>query len=377
MPMDRHAMLEWLKLVRTPGLGPARIGRILEHFGDAQAVLEAPDKAWEQIPGIRLPFLQKILNLRHKTPRAPLCQELDRLTDMGGHLLILGDSNYPTLLRNIHDPPPVLFALGNLKHLERKNTLALVGSRNASPFARRFAYQLAMDLAKNGLMTVSGMAVGIDGAAHKGALEAGGSTVAVLATGLDIIYPSSHAHLRQQMIEHGCLVTEAPLGTPPAAYLFPPRNRIISGLCWGVAVVEATLRSGSLITARMALEQNRTVFSVPAQAGDPRNAGGNDLLRQGAIHLEKISDIMEHFSWDATPPSKGSNPEKPLTEKPTSENMESATIHALLQDGPVQGDVLVRRSHLTVAALSRILLQLQLVGVVQKLPGNRFALRRM
>ena len=378
-------MLEWLKLVRTPGLGPARIGHLLRYFGGAKAILEASDKAWEQVPGIRLPFLQKILRRRQEVPSAPIHQELDRLTDMKGEMLILGDPGYPPLLQEIHHPPPVLFALGNPELLMKKNTLAVVGSRKASHFGRQFAHRLAINLAQNGLITVSGMAIGIDAAAHRGALEAEGLTIAVLATGLDVLYPPSHARLRQHIIDQGCLVTEAPMGTPPAAHLFPPRNRIISGLCRGVAIIEAGLRSGSLITARLALEQGREVFAVPAQAGDPRHLGSNDLLRRGATYLEDINDVLQNFAWDIRAPDilspQTSGPTSNLTTLPAKknvpENTESATVHAMLRDGPVQGDELARRCHLTVASLSRILLQLELVGVVQRLPGNQFALRQM
>ena len=370
-------MLEWLKLVRTPGLGPARISRLLNHFGEARAVLAASDKAWSQVPGISLAFVQKILHLRHKVPSAPIHQELDRLTTMNGHMLILGDPNYPPLLQETHDPPPVLFALGNPDLLCKKTTMAVVGARRASPFGKQFAYRLAMDLAQNGLTTVSGMAIGIDAAAHLGALEAQGSTIAVLATGLDILYPPSNTRLRQRIIDQGCLVTEAPLGTPPAAYLFPPRNRIISGICRGVAVIEAALRSGSLVTARLALEQGREVFAVPAQAGSLHNMGSNHLLRNGATYLEDISDVLQAFAWDIRTPDLPLCPKNIPTQKTVAKNTESAAVHAMLQHGPVQGDELARRCHLTVASLSRILLQLELVGVVQRLPGNQFALRRM
>ncbi|MEO5340497.1 MAG: DNA-processing protein DprA [Magnetococcus sp. MYC-9] len=375
--MDRPALLEWLKLIRTPGLGPVRISRLLRHFGGAQAMLEATEQAWEGVPDIQLPFLHKILRLRREMPEEPLRQELDRLTDLGGHLLVLGDAAYPPLLQEIHDPPPALFVLGDPGHLSHTNSLAVVGSRQATPAGGRFAYQLAMGLAQQGLATISGLAEGIDTAAHWGALEGRGVTVAVLATGLDVLYPSRNAPLRQRIIAQGALVTEAPLGTPPAAYLFPPRNRIISGLSRGVAVVEAALRSGSLVTARLALEQGREVFAVPAQVGDARYQGSNHLLQQGATYLEKVEDILQAFAWDPRPPTLTPRATPNRTETPVAVGTESAAVHALLKQGPVQADELARRSHLTVAALSRILLQLELVGVVQRLPGNQFALRRV
>ncbi|MBF0401816.1 MAG: DNA-protecting protein DprA [Magnetococcales bacterium] len=380
--MEPEARLEWLKLIRTPGLGPVRIHRLLRHFGTPQAVLDAPERDWEQVPGIQIPFLQKILRLRHEMPIVPIRQELNRLQAMGGQLLILGDAQYPPLLQEIYDPPPALFVLGDPSHLLQNNSVAVVGSRQASPFGGQFAYRLAMDLAQQGLVTVSGLAEGIDTAAHWGAVEGQGITIGVLATGLDVCYPARNGRLRDRVLRQGCLVTEAPLGTQPAAYLFPPRNRIISGLCRGVVVVEAAMRSGSLVTARLAMEQGREVFAVPAQVGDPRYQGSNHLLRQGATYLEGVADIIQAFSWDARPPTRNSLP-RPVppgrghqpADLPVAVGTEAAAVHALLKQGPIQGDELARRCHLTVTALSRILLQLELVGVVQRLPGNQFALR--
>lgn len=375
--MEHKARLEWLRLIRTPGLGPVRINRLLRHFGDPQAVLDAPERAWEAVPGIQLSFLQKILRLRQEMPIVPIQQELDRLHTMGGQLLVLGDAGYPPLLQEIYDPPPALFVLGDPAHLLKTNSVGVVGSRQASPFGGQFAYRLGMDLAQHGLITVSGLAEGIDTAAHWGALEGQGITIGVLATGLDVLYPTRNGRLRQRVVTSGCLVTEAPLGTPPAAYLFPPRNRIISGLCRGVVVVEAAIRSGSLVTARLAMEQGREVFAVPAQVGDPRYQGSNHLLRQGATYLEGVADIIQAFSWDIRPPTKNLLPPAfAVADMPVAVGTEAAAVHALLKQGPIQADELARRSHLTVAALSRILLQLELVGVVQRLPGNQFALQR-
>lgn len=374
-------MLEWLKLVRTPGLGPTRIHRLWRHFGNAKALLKAPRTAWEQIPGLAPPLLRTIMRRRAEVSPEDAHRELERLTDIQGSMLILGEPHYPRLLQEIPDPPPLLFALGNRALLNDMQAIAIVGSRRASPFGRQFAFRLGRDLAQHGLVTVSGLALGIDTAAHWGALDAPGATVAVLATGLDVLYPASNASLRQRIIHEGCLITEAPLGTPPAPYLFPPRNRIVSGLSRGVAVVEAGKRSGSLITARMALEQNRDLFAVPAQAGNPRTQGGNHLLRQGALLLEGVSDILQALSWDPSPPQCTPSPPpsspSPPPEKPVFDRTESTIIHIMLQHGPIQGDDLARRSHLTVATLSRILLQLELVGVVQRLPGNQFVLHRM
>ncbi|MBF0098917.1 MAG: DNA-protecting protein DprA [Magnetococcales bacterium] len=373
--MDRHTLLEWLKLIRTPGLGPVRINRLLNHFGTVHSLLGATEQEWQAVPGLQAPFLRKIQQQRLSTAQEPLQTELNRLQAMGGQMLVLGDDGYPPQLREIADPPPALFVLGDATQLLRPNSLAIVGSRQSSPPGSAFAHRLARELAQQEIMAVSGLAEGIDTAAHWGAIEGGGTTVAVMATGLDVVYPSRNHTLRRRIIGQGCLVTEAPLGTAPASYLFPPRNRIISGLCRGVAVIEAANRSGSLVTARMALEQGREVFAVPAQAGDPRYQGSNQLLRQGAILLENTHDILNAFSWDPKPVrSVHLQIQEPKELNPVAAEGQAATIHALLQRGPLQGDELARRSHLTVAELSRILLQLELVGVVQRLPGNIFAL---
>ncbi|MBF0455938.1 MAG: DNA-protecting protein DprA [Magnetococcales bacterium] len=384
--MDRKTLLDWLKLTQVPGLGPVGIGRLLDHFGQPEAVLEANEQGLSQVPGIRPALVAALNHFRQATPPEPINHHLDRLHHLGGTVLIRGGKHYPPLLATIHDPPPVLFVLGDPVHLQGEQAIAVVGSRRASRQAVQFAQTLAQDLAQNQITTVSGLALGIDSAAHRGALSGKGPTIAVIATGLDVDYPPGNRGLKEEILAQGCLITEAPLGTQPAPYLFPPRNRIISGLSQGVVVVEAAPRSGSLITARLALEQGREVFAVPGSGayGDSRAKGVNNLLRQGAVLVEGVADILQELSW-SLPTQRISSPhpereeQQPHQEKLSEKkNMshENITIIKQLEDGPLLADELARKCQLTVASLSRILLQLELTGVVERLPGNQYALLR-
>lgn len=375
----RQLILDWLRLLRIPGLGPVGVEKLLQHFGQVESLLEANDTALSQVPGIRPKMVAALKDFRKKISPDPITHELDRLARIGGKVLIRGGENYPQLLAAIHDPPPVLFLLGDPSHLHRERAIAVVGSRRASRNGGNFAYMLARDLASHGITTVSGLALGIDTAAHEGALMGRGPTIAVIATGLDVDYPPTNRDLKRRIIDFGCLITEATLGTQAAPYLFPPRNRIISGLSQGVAVVEASLRSGSLITARLALEQGREVFAVPGSAtsNDSRCKGVNNLIRDGAAVLESVEDILQELSW----PQAGQTPPPANKIKQNVENQnvidnKNSFILKHLIDGPLFADELARESQLTVGALSRILLQLELTGVVERLPGNRYALLR-
>ena len=374
--MDRRLLLDWMRLVRVPGLGPVGISRLLEHFGGPEDVLRATPQALAGVPGIRARLLEVMLRFRRETDTAPFAYELDRLVTLGGRMLVRNSPDYPPLLETIHDPPPILFALGDPVHLSSK-AVAVVGSRFASRAGIAFARRLGMDLARQGLTTVSGLAVGIDAAAHQGALEGGGPTVAVLATGLDVDYPIPNLALKRNIAVNGCLVTEAPLGTAPAAYLFPPRNRIISGLCQGVTVVEAAPRSGSLITARLALEEGREVFAVPGPVDDDRSRGVHKLLRQGARLVEGVDDIMEELAWPMRPLPEPAAPKK-VAATPVHPPLraEAADMLTQLQQGTMHGDELARRCHMSVSMLAPFLLQLELAGLVERLPGNHYTLRR-
>ncbi|MBF0368682.1 MAG: DNA-protecting protein DprA [Magnetococcales bacterium] len=405
--MNQRLYVDWLRFIRTPGLNRSLINRLIDHFGTPEALLDASAKELQAVPGATPQLAETILKGHHKPhPGLSPPDELAALAQLGGKALILGGPDYPPLLATIHDPPPILFVLGDDTLLTGKNKVAIVGTRKASHGGLQLARKMGADLSGHGLITVSGLAMGIDTAAHWGALEGGGQTIAVIATGLDIDYPHANAELRRRIIEKGCLITESPLGTPALPHLFPPRNRIISGLSLGVAVVEASMKSGSLITARLALEQGREVFAVPGPVTDSRSKGVHHLLKQGACLVENVADIIQELelSWSDslpnnhgerldtgahlskasprtspeerpdTPPNQAQNPPSASAIPPPQSGSEAWLIVEQLKKGPHLADELARSCGLTVASLSRILLQLELVGVVQRLPGNTFTL---
>lgn len=363
--------LSWLRLIRSENVGPVTFYRLLERFGSANAALAAlPDLARH---GGRRDY--RIF------PAQNAETELERLHADGATLLALPDADYPPLLRTVEGAPPLISARGNL-HLLQRTIIAIVGARNASANGLGFARRLASELGRGGFgvqdaVVASGLARGIDGAAHQGALESG--TVAVLAGGIDKVYPSEHAHLHDQIADQGVLLAEMPIGTKPTGRLFPVRNRIISGISAGVVVVEASPRSGSLITARTALDQGREVFAVPGAPGDPRTRGTNGLIRDGAVLTESAADVLRilgeagdlrsrpQYVFDF---KKKNSPEQ----KPDQIDEARPTIMKLLGFSPVAVDELVRNCQFSFAAVSAVLLELELAGRLERHPGNRVSL---
>ena len=311
-------------------------------------------------------------------PPADAQRELDRTQALGGRLIFLGDPDYPPLLAMMDDAPPCLTVRGNMA-MTANRCVAMVGGRNASANGQRMAEMLAADLAAT-LTVVSGLARGIDTAAHQGAMRIG-HTIAVIAGGIDQPYPPENADLHRRIGETHLLVTEAPLGTVPQARHFPRRNRIIAGLALGVVVVEAALRSGSLITARIGQEAGREIFAVPGSPLDPRARGGNDLIRQGAILVETAADVLDNLPLaPATlqPHMSGfAEPEPPPYEHPLPQEHTTdavSEILSLLSPEPTMVDDLLRRCHLTPSVTMAVLLELELAGRVETLFGNRVAL---
>ena len=282
--------------------------------------------------------------------------------------MLLDQAGYPALLAQIADPPVVLLMEGDARLVDAPQ-LAIVGSRNASPTGRETAFALAGALAECGVTVTSGLAEGVDGAAHRGALAGNGTTVAVLGTGPDRVYPRQHLGLAGQIRKRGLLLSEQPVGAPPRSFNFPRRNRIISGLSLGVLVVEASTQSGSLITARLAGEQGREVFAVPGSINNPLARGCHALLRDGAKLVETVTDILEELPalWTGTGARPATAPEPPATGRATD------PVLASLGDDPASVDLLVARTGLTVAEVSTMLLKLQLDGLVTALPGGLFA----
>jgi DNA processing protein len=291
---------------------------------------------------------------------------LDWLQIPGNHLITLADSGYPRALLEIPDPPPLIFAKGQLQWL---NTLgiAVVGSRNASTQGEKNAEDFSQALCQHGFTIVSGMALGIDGAAHRGALKASGATIAVVGTGLDIVYPSRHRDLAHQIAERGIIISEFPLGTPSLAQNFPRRNRLISGLSLGCLVVEANIQSGSLITARLAAEQGREVFAIPGSIHSPLSKGCHQLIKQGGKLVDNIQDIIDELGAASAPNS--------TAEIPSTQSKSATEANPLLDCmgyDPISMELLVERSGLTSNSLSAMLLVLELDGKVASLHGGRY-----
>lgn len=371
--MNEAERLARLRLARSEGVGARTFGRLLAHCGSAVAALEA------------LPRLAARGGRGKPVEPAPAdaaMREAAAVAALGGRLVVFGEDGYPEALSAIDDPPPALSVLGDLGLLGR-SMVAVVGARNASAAGRKFARGLAADLGAAGVCVCSGMARGIDGAAHEGALASG--TAAVLAGGVDVPYPREHADLYRRLIESGAVLAENPVGAVPTARHFPARNRLISGLALGVVVVEATLRSGSLITARFANEQGRVVMAVPGSPLDPRAKGANDLLRQGAVLVESADEVVEAVRAMAAAPRPAlalrpaaSPPAPAPVEEADEEAGEEAraVLAARLGSAPVTVDEMVRECQLSAAAVQTILLELELAGRIARHPGNRVSLLR-
>jgi DNA processing protein len=354
-----------LRLARTEGVGPSTYRRLLSRYASPAAALEA------------LPGLARAAGRPDKPipTAAAIEDEIARTARLGGQFIMPHMALYPPLLALLPDPPPALIVLGDPARLSAR-AVAVVGSRNASLNGQRIAANLAAALAAEGITVVSGMARGVDGAAHKAALETmGGITVAAIAGGIDCPYPPQHAELQAQIGRVGAVATEAPLGTEPQARHFPRRNRIIAGLSLGVVVVEAARHSGSLITARLALEAGREVFAVPGSPLDARCQGSNDLIRQGAQLTETIDDILAHLP--AGP--EAFQTANRLEEEPPPDPHEVSEIRAavlqVLSPAPTSVDDLLRHCQFrSQAGLLAALLDLELGGAIESLPGNRVAL---
>ena len=363
--LGENGLLDWLALKLIPGVGSVTYARLLAAFGEPGAALGAPLAAFKAIPRLR-PAVARAVHRRawERDPEA----ELRNLERLGAHMITLRSPEYPPLLAAIYAPPPVLFVRGGLGPCA-EGGVAVVGSRRMSHYGRRLAGELGHDLAQGGVSLVSGLARGVDAAAHQGSLEAGGHTVGVLGCGLDVAYPREHRGLIEKMAAQGAVISEFPLGTQPAPAHFPVRNRVISGLARAVVVVEAGLKSGSLITARHALEQGRDVWAVPGPVGAPQSAGCNQLIKEGARLLSSSHDLLEP---GALPPGPG--PTNPRPEEPGELSPAEAELLAHLGPEPRHIDEIARASGLDPGALSTLLLNLVLAERVVELPGKNYVL---
>jgi DNA processing protein len=368
MPRQADTSLaSWIALSRVKGLGCGGFKKLADHFDNPIDAFSAPVAELKEIDGLDAGV---IAGLHGFSDWQHVWEEMRRVDESGASLIPFTDPRYPQRLRTIADPPPVLYVKGDLRQ-EDDRAVAVVGSRSASEYGCRVARDLCYGLASLGLTVVSGMALGIDGIAHEGAISSGGRTIAVLGSGIDRPYPPEHLNLYHRIASLGAVLSELPVGTKPMPFNFPARNRIIAGLSSGVVVVEATERSGSLITARLAVEQGREVFAVPGQVGSSRSRGTHRLIREGAKLVERVEDIIEEIAPQLVPAARST--EKPAVRMlPENMNREVRQIVELLQDRSLQIDEVIQATGLSSPRVSEILLQLELQGFVRQLPGNRF-----
>ena len=369
MLTDHNELGAWLRLLLTPGIGPETARKLMAALGPPQAIWQCSHSDWARVVSARiaLAMAQEPDELQPLLRNTVAWLEAD---PAGRAIVTLGDPDYPAALLDTDDPPALLYAMGQidqLRQLRAHQALAMVGSRNPTPQGKLNAHAFARNLSQAGLTIVSGLALGIDGASHEGALEGASpghiATIAVVGTGLDRVYPRSHLQLAHRIAQQGLILSEYPLGTQPRPENFPRRNRIISGLSQGTLVVEAALESGSLITARQALDQGREVFAIPGSIHSPQSKGCHALIRQGAKLVESAQDVFEELH---TPDPTA---QLPLTLEPTSP---ATGLLSHLGHDPVNLDTLQARTGLDTPHLQAELLDLELAGQVERLPGGLF-----
>jgi DNA processing protein len=354
----------WVGFSRVPGIGPVRLRALLDHFGDVRQAWEA-SVATLQALGFDRRTIETFVTLRSKMD---LAAELERVSKLGVTLLTWDSPNYPSLLRNIPDPPPVLYIKGKLLPRDEWG-LAVVGTRRATVYGREATRSLVGGLAASGVTIVSGLAYGIDTFAHRTALEAGGRTIAVLGSGVDIIYPAENRKLAGLITSNGAVVSEYPLGTQPEGGNFPRRNRIISGLSLGVLVVEGSKRSGAMITADYAAEQGREIFAVPGNILSPKSAGPNQLIQQGAKLVTTIGDILEELNLTMVT-------EQAEAREIIPDNETEAMLLEHLSAEPIHVDELGRATGLPISQVASTLTLMELKGKIRQVGGMNYVIAR-
>jgi DNA processing protein len=365
---DEERLLDLIHLAMVSGIGPQTSHVLLERFGTAGGVLAASRGELCGVAGVGPKLADKIARARHDFDAAA---ELALCRRQGVSVVARGDADYPPALENIPDPPSLLYVKGRLEPRDQL-AIAVVGSRHCTPYGTRNAERLASALARTGITVVSGLARGIDAAAHRGAIKAGGRTIAVLANGLASVYPPEHEDLARAVVEAGAMVSEMPMRQSPLAGLFTQRNRIISGLSLGVLIVEATPRSGSLSTAGHAVEQNREVFAMPGPADSLSSRGCHRLIRDGARLVETVEDILEELGplVHEVRTDPGEPPVRHPAELALSDSERS--LLGQLDDQPTGVDDLIARTGMTVSQVMATLSVLELKRLVRRLPGHRF-----
>ena len=355
----------WLALHLISGLGNVAFKNLLDRFDSLERVFEATIPQLMEVEGVRKEIAKSIVNRKFsKDPE----MELEKIKGSGARIITYQDQTYPTALKKIHDPPMLLYIKGN----EIPNNvifIGVVGSRNPTHYGLKAAEKIGQGLARRGLGVVSGMARGIDSAAHWGCLGGRGFTIAVFGTGIDTTYPASNKKLLQQIIEKGSAISEFPLGTPPEPKNFPIRNRIISGLCMGTVVVEATKNSGSLITASQALDQGREVFAVPGSIDSFKSTGCHFLIKQGARLIENSDDILDELGLNYRfAPKTDTFRKEQLPPLDESEKI----IFDIIGDYPIHIDQITRQGNMEPREVSSILMRMELKGIIKQLPGKMF-----
>ncbi|MEZ5347063.1 MAG: DNA-processing protein DprA [Pyrinomonadaceae bacterium] len=369
-------MKEWISLNMTPGIGPRKATQLLEKFGSAENVFHALRSELESLrlkPGSIQSILKKEF---HEKSEA----EFERVKKLGGDILVLDDGSYPHLLREISDPPITLYVRGNWRECFEAPSIAIVGSRRCSTYGKNSAEMLGRDLAENGVCIVSGFARGIDSSAHKGAVAAKGRTIAVFGTGIDGIYPKENKKLAEDILDTGgAIVSQFPLGTPPLRENFPYRNRIISGLSFGVLLIEASERSGSLITARLASEQDREVYALPGNITSKTSFGTNYLIKSGAKLVQHWQDVVSEFPAEISaailpPKIDETNTAREQDKIPQSLSAAERKVFKILRaDQHHHIDYLLESSRLSFGELNSALINLDLKDLILILPGNNYA----
>lgn len=356
----------WLILLRAPGLTPLKIKELLIHFTQPAHIVHA-----DRLSLVACGLEQETIEAIRCPDRRAIDTDSEWLTEQGNHLVTIQDPQYPALLKQIHDPPPVLFVRGNPEVLNTAQ-VSIVGSRNPTPGGRRTAMNFSRELGLCGLTVTSGLAAGIDSAAHAGALEVDTSTIAVLGNGLDIIYPPANRSLAELILAKGALISEFVPGTKPLPVNFPRRNRIISGLSAGTLVVEAAMNSGSLITARLAMEQGREVFAVPGSIANPVARGCHALIRDGAKLTEQTTDILEEIGHIQALLRAAATPDVPEAVRGFQLDADGKVLLDSIGYDPVTIDMLVEETGISANAAAAVLLNLELQELIESLPGGGF-----
>ena len=380
----RADLADWIALNMIRGIGPRTANQLLDRFGSPAQVFAASRLALEK-EGLKS---ETIAELHDSGILEKANAEIERLERLSAEVITRDDEAYPPLLREIHDPPIALYVRGDLVRASRQPCLAIVGSRRCSTYGLNAAQSLARDLAANGLTIVSGLARGIDAAGHRGALEADGLTIAVVGTGLETTYPREHKKLEEEIIAHGAVISEFPLGTPPLPQNFPYRNRILSGLGFGVMIIEAAEHSGSLITARLAYEQGREVFAVPGNITSQTSFGPNFLIKDGAKLVQHWRDVVEELpreikerilgvNWGVKKNGEDESPSnvQPLFEAVALTDSERKILDLLTADAPSHIDQLLLASGINQSEMASALLSLEMKDRIKQLPGKSFIKR--